>query len=222
VPIDVLWFRLTKRSDEPAAVLGRVRQGRILITLDRGDYFQCGSIIRKGSFDEIRRAGLDAFRAGIVAAAPFLAASVDELQSWEQVKLLTVQIDRLPVWHRPGLLCIGDAAHAMSPAGGVGINLAVGDAVATANLLAEKLREHRLGDDDLRAVQRRRELPVRLIQAGQVFAHRRMFGPDGRPFPFSWPARKAIALLAPLLRRAGAWVVGVGFRAEHVQVAERL
>jgi len=221
VPIDVLWFRVAKRADEPSAVLGRVRHGRIMVTLDRGDYYQCGLIIRKGDLDAIKARGLDAFRAGIVDTAPFLREGVAALASWDEVKLLTVQVNRLPRWHRPGLLCIGDAAHAMSPAGGVGINLAVQDAVATANLLADKLRHRAVTDEDLAAVQRRREMPVRLIQAGQVFIHRRMFGPHGEPFPFSWPTRKLLVLLLPLLRRAAARFVGIGFRPEHVNSPER-
>ena len=220
-PIDVLWFRVAKRADEPSVALGRVRNGRIMVTLDRGDYFQCGLIIRKGDFDAIKARGLEAFRAAIVDTAPFLREGVGELVSWDQVKLLTVQVNRLPIWHRPGLLCIGDAAHAMSPAGGVGINLAVQDAVATANLLADKLRSRAITDKDLAAVQRRRELPVRIIQAGQVFIHRRMFGPHGEPFPFSWPTRKLLALMLPLLRRAAARFVGIGFRPEHVNNRER-
>ena len=220
VPIDVLWYRLAKSADEPSAVLGRLRNGKILVTIDRGDYFQCGSIIPKGAFEEIQRRGLEAFRAGIVSAAPFLADSVHELDSWDKVKLLTVQVNRLRRWHRPGLLCIGDAAHAMSPAGGVGINLAVQDAVAAANQLAARLRQGSVTEDDLRQVQQRREMPVRRIQAGQVFVHRRMFGPDGQPFPLSWPARKLIALLAPLLRRVGARVVGLGFRPEHIETPD--
>jgi 2-polyprenyl-6-methoxyphenol hydroxylase-like FAD-dependent oxidoreductase len=218
VPIDVLWYRLSKKDDEPSVVLGRVRNGRILVTIDRGDYFQCGSIIPKGAFEEIQRQGLEAFRAGIVSAAPFLADTVHELDSWDKVKLLTVQVNRLRQWYRPGLLCIGDAAHAMSPAGGVGINLAVQDAVAAANLLAIKLKRGEVTEDDLRRVQERREMPVRRIQAGQVFIHRRMFGPDGKPFPFSWPVRKLIGILAPVMRRMGARVVGIGFRPEHVEV----
>jgi 2-polyprenyl-6-methoxyphenol hydroxylase-like FAD-dependent oxidoreductase len=217
VPIDVLWYRLSKSSDEPSAVLGRVRNGRILVTIDRGDYFQCGSIIPKGAFDEIKRQGLEAFRAGIVSAAPFLADTVHELDSWDKVKLLTVQVNRLRRWYRPGLLCIGDAAHAMSPAGGVGINLAVPDAVAAANLLAASLKQGQVTEDGLRRVQERREMPVRRIQAGQVFIHRRMFGPGGQPFAFPWIVRKLIALLAPIMRRVGARVVGIGFRPERVE-----
>jgi 2-polyprenyl-6-methoxyphenol hydroxylase-like FAD-dependent oxidoreductase len=217
VPIDVLWFRLSKSTDEPSQALGRVRNGKILVTIDRGDYFQCGMIIPKGAFEEIQRQGLEAFRAGIVSAAPFLADAVHELDDWDQVKLLTVQVNRLRRWYRPGLLCIGDAAHAMSPAGGVGINLAVQDAVATANLLAAKLKRAQVTADDLRRVQERREMPVRRIQAGQVFIHRRMFGPGGQPFAFPWIVRKLIGLLAPVMRRVGARVVGVGFRPERVE-----
>jgi 2-polyprenyl-6-methoxyphenol hydroxylase-like FAD-dependent oxidoreductase len=220
VPIDVLWFRLSKSSDEPSPVLGRIRNGKILVTIDRGDYFQCGLIIPKGAFDEIQRQGLEAFRAGIVGAAPFLADTVHELDSWDKIKLLTVQVNRLRRWYRPGLLCIGDAAHAMSPAGGVGINLAIQDAVAAANLLATKLKRGGVTEDDLRRVQERREMPVRRIQAGQVFIHRRMFGPGGQPFAFPWIVRKLIAFLAPVLRRVGARVVGVGFRPEHIETPD--
>ena len=220
VPIDVLWFRLSKSAGEPSQALGRVRNGKILVTIDRGDYFQCGLIIPKGAFEEIRRQGLEAFRAGIVSAAPFLADAVHELEDWDQVKLLTVQINRLRRWYRPGLLCIGDAAHAMSPAGGVGINLAVQDAVAAANLLAAKLKRAQVTEDDLRHVQERREMPVRRIQAGQVFVHRRMFGPGGQPFAFPWIVRKLIVLLAPIMRRVGARVVGVGFRPERVETGK--
>jgi 2-polyprenyl-6-methoxyphenol hydroxylase-like FAD-dependent oxidoreductase len=220
VPIDVLWFRLSKSSDEPSPVLGRIRNGKILVTIDRGDYFQCGLIIPKGAFDEIQRQGLEAFRAGIVGAAPFLADTVHELDSWDKVKLLTVQVNRLRRWYRPGLLCIGDAAHAMSPAGGVGINLAVQDAVAAANLLAARLKQGEVTEEDLRRVQERREMPVRRIQAGQVFVHRHMFGPGGQPFAFPWAVRMMIGLLAPVLRRVGARVVGIGFRPEHVQTPD--
>jgi 2-polyprenyl-6-methoxyphenol hydroxylase-like FAD-dependent oxidoreductase len=220
VPIDVLWFRLSKSAEEPSQVLGRIRNGKILVTIDRGDYFQCGLIIPKGAFDEIQRQGLEAFRAGIVSAAPFLADAVHELDDWDQVKLLTVQVNRLRRWYRPGLLCIGDAAHAMSPAGGVGINLAVQDAVATANLLAAKLKQRTVTEEDLRRVQERREMPVRRIQEGQVFVHRHMFGPGGQPFAFPWIVRKLIGLLAPVLRRVGARVVGVGFRPERVETGD--
>src|SRR3954453_8015669 len=174
VPIDVLWFRISRKPDDPAQVLGNVNYGKALILINRSDYFQAGLIIAKGTFDEIKARGLEAFRAGILQIAPYLGDRVNELHDWEQIKKLTVQINRLQRWYRPGLLCIGDAAHAMSPAGGVGINLAIQDAVAAANLLAARLRQGNVTEDDLRRVQQRREMPVRRIQAGQVFVHRRM------------------------------------------------
>ncbi|MGH9768872.1 MAG: FAD-dependent oxidoreductase [Blastocatellia bacterium] len=219
VPIDVLWFR-AKSADGSEPTLGRVRNGKMMVTIDRGDYYQCGYIIRKGAFEEIKRQGLEAFREGIVSVAPFLRDTVSEIDGWDKVQLLTVQVNRLRQWYRPGLLCIGDAAHAMSPAGGVGINLAIQDAVAAANLLAVKLRQRNCETDDLRRVQERREWPVRMTQAIQVFIHRRMFGPksDPRgPLSFPWPARMLLWLLAPLLRRVAARVIGIGFRAEHIR-----
>jgi 2-polyprenyl-6-methoxyphenol hydroxylase-like FAD-dependent oxidoreductase len=221
VPIDVLWFRIPKSADDPASVLGRIKGGTMLVTLDRGDYFQCALIIRKGSFGEIRERGLAAFQTTIADAAPFLRDRMRELDDWEKVKLLTVQINRLPAWHRPGLLLIGDAAHAMSPAGGVGINLAVQDAVAAANRLAAPLRERRVTAADLQAIQHRREMPVRRIQAGQVFVHRRMFSRPGQVFSIPWPARALLVLFGPLVRRLAARIVGVGFRPEKIETAER-
>jgi 2-polyprenyl-6-methoxyphenol hydroxylase-like FAD-dependent oxidoreductase len=219
IPIDVLWFRLGLGADEPVPSLGRVRDGRILVTIPRGDYYQCGYIIRKGSFGDIQRQGLPAFRDAIAAVAPFLRDPLGELASFEQVKLLTVQINRLRRWQRSGLLCIGDAAHAMSPAGGVGINYAIQDAVATANLLAADLRRRvPLDEAALARVQRRREPPVRRMQAIQVFIHRRTFGDttSQKALTFSWPTRKLLALLAPLLRRFASRVVGLGFLPEHI------
>ncbi|HEV2664011.1 MAG TPA: FAD-dependent oxidoreductase [Blastocatellia bacterium] len=220
VPIDVLWFRVAKTAADTEPALGRIRNGKILVTIDRGDYYQCGSIIRKGAFEEIRRRGLEAFRAEIVSVAPFLRGAIGAIDDWDKVKLLTVQVNRLRQWYRPGLLFIGDAAHAMSPAGGVGINLAIQDAVATANLLADKLRQGDCGIDDLRRVQRRREWPARMIQGIQVFIHRQMFGsrsdPD-RALSIPWPARALLWLLTPVLRRVAARVVGIGFRAEHIR-----
>jgi len=220
VPIDVLWFRITKSGNNPDPLLGLIKNGKMMVAIDRGDYYQCGYIIRKGAVEEIRRRGLEAFREEIVSVAPFLRATVGEIDDWDKVKLLTVQVNRLRQWYRPGLLCIGDAAHAMSPAGGVGINLAIQDAVAAANLLADKLRQRNCETDDLRQVQQRREWPTRMIQAIQVFIHRQMFGPksDPRgPFSFPWPVRMLLGLLAPLLRRVAARVVGIGFRAERIQ-----
>jgi 2-polyprenyl-6-methoxyphenol hydroxylase-like FAD-dependent oxidoreductase len=220
VPIDVLWFRISKSADDAEPALGRIRDGKMMVTINRGDYYQCGYIIRKGAFEEIKRRGLEAFREEIMSLATFLRDTVGEIDDWDKVKLLTVQVNRLRQWYRPGLLCIGDAAHAMSPAGGVGINLAIQDAVAAANLLADKLRQGNCETDDLRRVQQRREWPARMIQAFQVFIHRRMFGPrpdPGKALSFPWPARAILWLLAPLVRRVVARVIGIGFRAEHIR-----
>jgi 2-polyprenyl-6-methoxyphenol hydroxylase-like FAD-dependent oxidoreductase len=219
VPIDALWFRISSGAGDPVNSLGRVKDGRMLVTIPRGDYYQCGLIIRKGAFEDIQRQGLPAFRAMISAVAPFLSATVGDLDSWNQVKLLTVQVNRLRRWHREGLLCIGDAAHAMSPAGGVGINYAIQDAVAAANLLAARLRRRTpLREADLHRVQRRRQPPVRRMQSIQVFIHRRMFGDKSaqRAVSVPWAARRILGLLAPLLRRLAARIVGLGFRPEHV------
>lgn len=220
VPIDVLWFRVAKTAADTEPALGRIRNGKMLVTIDRGDYYQCGSIIRKGAFEEIKRRGLEAFREEIAGVAPFLRDAVGEIDDWGKVRLLTVQVNRLRQWYRPGLLFIGDAAHAMSPAGGVGINLAIQDAVAAANLLADKLRQGNCKTDDLRRVQHRREWPARMIQAIQVFIHRRMFGSKSDPeraLSIPWPARALLWLLTPLLRRVAARVIGIGFRAEHIR-----
>ena len=220
VPIDVLWFRVAKTAADAEPALGRIRNGKMLVTIDRGDYYQCGSIIRKGAFEEIKRRGLEAFREEIVGVAPFLRDSIGKIDDWGKVKLLTVQVNRLRQWYRPGLLFIGDAAHAMSPAGGVGINLAIQDAVAAANLLDEKLRQGNCEPADLRRVQQRREWPARMTQNIQVFIHRQMFGSKSDPeraFSIPWPARALLWLLTPVLRRAAARVVGIGFRAEHIR-----
>jgi 2-polyprenyl-6-methoxyphenol hydroxylase-like FAD-dependent oxidoreductase len=220
VPIDVLWFRVAKTSPEAEPALGRVRNGKMLITIDRGDYYQCGSIIRKGALENIKRRGLSAFHEEIVSVAPFLRDAIGEIDDWDKVKLLTVQVNRLRQWYRPGLLFIGDAAHAMSPAGGVGVNLAIQDAVAATNLLADKLRRRDCKTDDLRLVQQRREWPTRMTQNIQVFIHRRMFGSKSDPeraISIPWPARAILWLLTPLLRRVAARVIGVGFRAERIR-----
>jgi len=219
VPIDVLWFRISRKSGDPDQVLGNVNYGKMLILINRGEYFQGGLIIRKGSFEKLRQDGLDAFQQSIRRIAPYLGDRVDELRSWDQIKLLTVQINRLRCWHRPGLLCIGDAAHAMSPAGGVGINLAIQDAVAAANLLAEPLREGRVTEGLLARVQERREFPTRVTQRIQVVAHKgfeRVFRTDG-PLRPPWQLRVAASL--PGLQRVMGHVVGVGIRPEHVNGA---
>ena len=187
VPIDVLWFRISRKPDDPAQVLGNVNYGKALILINRSDYFQAGLIIKKGSYEGIKARGLDAFRADIRRIAPYLGERVNELHDWEQIKILTVQINRLRRWYRPGLLCIGDAAHAMSPAGGVGINLAIQDAVAAANLLAGPLQERCVPEAALAAVQKRRELPTRVTQAIQLFAHRGFARVFENPGPIQAP-----------------------------------
>jgi 2-polyprenyl-6-methoxyphenol hydroxylase-like FAD-dependent oxidoreductase len=216
-PMDVLWLRLSRHPGDPGQTLGRVEAGRIFITLDRGDYWQCAFIIPKGGFDRVRRRSLAAFRDEIVTLAPHFADRVGEIADWEDVKLLTVAVDRLRVWHRPGLLCIGDAAHAMSPIGGVGINLAIQDAVAAANILAPQLRQGPVGEDVLHAVQRRREFPTRATQAVQVFLQNRVVGRVlDRATPLRLPPALRLFRRWPILRRLPARLIGLGIRPEHV------
>jgi 2-polyprenyl-6-methoxyphenol hydroxylase-like FAD-dependent oxidoreductase len=216
-PIDVLWLRLSRRNDDPPQTLGRVDPGRLLVMLNRGSYWQCAFVIRKGGFDDVRAAGLPRFRETIARLAPYLSDRVGELADWDDIKLLTVTVDRLRRWHRPGLLCIGDAAHAMSPIGGVGINLAVQDAVATANLLAPALRRGSPSDADLHAVERRRTWPAALTQRVQVLIQNRVIsrvlaGVDTARLPL--PLR--LLQHYPYLRRLPARLVGLGVRPEHV------
>jgi 2-polyprenyl-6-methoxyphenol hydroxylase-like FAD-dependent oxidoreductase len=221
-PIDALWMRLSKRpDDDETAAFGNIRGGRIFVMFDRGDYWQCAYVIRKGGFDELKRAGLEAFQAGIAEVVPLFRDRVHELASWDDVKLLTVKIDRLSQWHRPGLLCIGDAAHAMSPVGGVGINLAIQDAVAAANILAGPLQHGAPSVAELHAVQRRRELPTRLTQAMQVFVQNQVLSPALKKHP-SRGMSLVLALMRryPKLRRIPARVVGIGIRPEHVRSPE--
>jgi 2-polyprenyl-6-methoxyphenol hydroxylase-like FAD-dependent oxidoreductase len=222
-PIDVLWMKLSRRPSDGAEALGRIAAGKMLVMIDRGDYWQCAYVIAKGAVDAIRAKGIDAFRAAIVAAAPQMHDRVDELRSFDDVKLLTVKVDRLEQWHRPGLLFIGDAAHAMSPVGGVGINLAIQDAVAAANRLAAPLRAGVASDDDLAAVQRRRLLPTRVTQRIQVFVQdtvlSRVLAGGETPKP-PWPVR--LLDRCPLLQRIPARVVGVGIRPEHVQTPQAI
>jgi 2-polyprenyl-6-methoxyphenol hydroxylase-like FAD-dependent oxidoreductase len=173
VPIDVLWMKLSKSPKDSPTTLGRIGAGAIFVTLDRGDYWQCALVIAKGGADTLRAQGLEAFRQSIVKVAPPFADRVVELQDWDQIKLLTVKVNRLREWCRPGLLCIGDAAHAMSPVGGIGINLAIQDAVATANLLAAVIARGAPSLDDLKRVQQRREFPTRMTQKLQMAQDRR-------------------------------------------------
>ena len=217
VPIDVLWFRISRRPGDPAHVLGNINYGKALILIDRSDYFQAGLIIAKGSYDSVQARGIDSFRAGIRQIAPWLGERVNELHDWDQIKILTVQINRLRRWHRPGLLCIGDAAHAMSPAGGVGINLAIQDAVAAANLLSGPLQARRLSEADLAAVERRRVFPTRVTQAFQLAAHRGIAHVFENPGPIHAPWQMKAALRVPGIQRALGYAVGVGARPEHVR-----
>jgi 2-polyprenyl-6-methoxyphenol hydroxylase-like FAD-dependent oxidoreductase len=215
VPIDALWMRISKKQGDPKQSFGFFQQGKLLVLLDRGDYWQCGFVIPKGGFNEIKARGLQQFQNDIVSFAGFLRDRVAELDDWSKIKLLTVQINRLRDWCRDGLLCIGDSAHAMSPAGGVGINLAIQDAVATANLLAEKLRTGPVSVDDLRKVQARREWPTRLIQGMQVFIHRRVVTGRTSDRKQSLPFIFRLLKWFPVLRQLPARFIGIGPRPEH-------
>jgi 2-polyprenyl-6-methoxyphenol hydroxylase-like FAD-dependent oxidoreductase len=218
VPIDVLWMRISKKDDDPAQSFGFFQQGKLLVLLDRGDYWQAGFVISKGQFDEIKQRGLSQFQDDIVSFAGFLRDRVAELDDWSKIKLLTVQVNRLRHWCCEGSLCIGDSAHAMSPAGGVGINLAIQDAVATANLLAEKLRSGPVSVDDLRKVQARREWPTRLIQGMQIFIHRRVVtGRTSGEKKTSLPFVLRLLKWFPILRQLPARFIGMGPRPEHFQ-----
>ena len=218
-PMDVLWMRLSRHPTDPGQTLGRVDAGRILVMLNREEYWQCAYVIPKGGFHQIRQGGLMAFRGEIARLAPHLGDRVGELADWNGIKLLTVAVDRLRVWHRPGLLCIGDAAHAMSPIGGVGINLAIQDAVAAANILAPRLLQGAPGKDDLQAVQRRREFPTRATQRLQLLVQNRVIGQVLQSTEKLSPPL-ALRLLGqwPLLRRIPARLIGIGFRPEHVNL----
>jgi 2-polyprenyl-6-methoxyphenol hydroxylase-like FAD-dependent oxidoreductase len=215
VPIDVIWMRISKKQSDPEQTFGFFQHGKLLVLLDRGDYWQCGFVIPKGGLDEIKKHGLPQFRNDIVSFAGFLRDRMAELDDWSKIKLLTVQINRLRKWCREGLLCIGDSAHVMSPAGGVGINLAIQDAVATANLLANKLRSGPVSVDDLRKVQARREWPTRLIQGMQVFIHRRVVTGKTSGRKTSLPFVLRLLKWFPILRQLPARFIGLGPRPEH-------
>jgi 2-polyprenyl-6-methoxyphenol hydroxylase-like FAD-dependent oxidoreductase len=220
-PMDVLWFRLAKRADDDQQPLGRMQAGVVFVTLDRGDYWQCAYVIPKGGFDVLRSKGLEAFRAAIASLNAQFADRVDEIGSWDDVKLLTVTVDRLKRWYREGALCIGDAAHAMSPVGGVGINLAIQDAVVAANILWEALRKGEAPVDLLAKVQARREWPTKMMQAVQLFVQKRIISNvltmTERPRP---PFVVTLFNRFPFLRRIPARLVGMGFRPEHVHSPE--
>ena len=217
-PIDVLWFRVSKKPGDPEQVLGRLGADKMIVTIDRTDYWQCAYVIGKGGIERVHAAGLEAFKAAVADGAHFLSDRVDELKSFDDIKLLSVSVDRLTAWSRPGLLCIGDAAHAMSPVGGVGINLAIQDAVATANLLAAKLKAETLQDGDLDSVRRRRLFPVKVIQGLQVAVHNRVLKPAvsgaRRSLKVPWPLKLLDSYA--WLRRWPAQFLGLGVRPEHV------
>ena len=217
-PMDVLWFRVSRRDSDTAETFGHMEAGRMLVMLNRTDYWQCAYVIPKGGIEAVKAKGLDAFRDSVAFMSPFLRDRLGEIKSWDDVKLLTVAVDRLPRWHKPGLLCIGDAAHAMSPIGGVGINLAIQDAVAAANILAAPLKQGRVTSDLLEAVQRRRTMPMRVIQWLQVQIQNNalsaVLASSARPkSPF--PAR--LLNWFPVLQRIPARIIGLGVRPEHVR-----
>lgn len=217
-PMDVMWMRLSRKSDDGGQTFGHVERGKMLVMLNREDYWQCAFVIPKGSADEVKGRGLSAFRTEIAELEPFLRDRVDELQDWKQVSVLAVAVDRLAQWSKPGLLCIGDAAHAMSPIGGVGINLAIQDAVAAANILGPKFLHGTPSETDLQAVQERRTFPTRATQSIQLTVQNRLVRrilTDGAPIKLPWFLKLARAM--PYLRRYPARVVGVGFRPEHVK-----
>jgi 2-polyprenyl-6-methoxyphenol hydroxylase-like FAD-dependent oxidoreductase len=217
-PMDVLWMRLSRKPDDPEQTGGYINFGHMLVALNRNDYWQCAFVIRKGGYDSVRAGGLDAFRAEIVRLAPFLADRVAELKDWDDISLLTVAVDRLTQWWRPGLLCIGDAAHAMSPIGGVGVNVAVQDAVAAANILAAPLRDGRLTTAHLAQVQKRRSFPMKIIQKMQLTVQSRLIDPllsSDKPVTAPWTVK--LFNWFPVLRRIPARIVGIGVRPEHVR-----
>jgi 2-polyprenyl-6-methoxyphenol hydroxylase-like FAD-dependent oxidoreductase len=220
-PMDVLWMRISRREGDPSNAFGHIEIGRFFIMLNRGDYWQCAFVIPKGSAAKLMKQPIADFRAIVLSLSPWLGDRVDELKSWDDVKLLTVAVDRLERWYRPGLLCIGDAAHAMSPVGGVGINLAIQDAVAAANILYAPLRDKAVTVDDLRRVEARREFPVRLTQRLQVFIQnrviRRVLAGTAPPQP---PLMLRLAQWFPVLQRLFARVIGVGVRPEHIRTPE--
>jgi 2-polyprenyl-6-methoxyphenol hydroxylase-like FAD-dependent oxidoreductase len=220
-PIDVLWFRLSRKDDGTKRSLGYIDAGGGLILLDRDEYWQCGFIIAKGVFEKIKSLGLEQFKKDIATLAPFLSPVVGELKEWDQIKLLSVGVDRLTTWYREGLLCIGDSAHAMSPIGGVGINLAIQDAVAAANVLVPAFKAGKPKREDLEKIQKRREFPTRLTQRFQVFLHRRVLAPvlkkNGH---MRLPWFMKFLGWAPVLQKLPAYAIGIGFRPEHVEIGE--
>jgi 2-polyprenyl-6-methoxyphenol hydroxylase-like FAD-dependent oxidoreductase len=217
VPIDVLWLRISRKPTDPENGLGYVNYGRLVVLINRVDYFQIGYIIAKGTFPQIQETGLEAFHQSITRIVPFLNGRTSEIDSWDKVKLLTVQVNRLLEWCRPGLLCIGDAAHAMSPVGGIGINIALQDAVATANILTESLLDNAVTVHDLRTVQNYRESAVRKTQAFQVFAHKMLTHVLGSSKPFTPPWLFRMIIGFPGFPSLTARFIGMGLQPEHIK-----
>jgi 2-polyprenyl-6-methoxyphenol hydroxylase-like FAD-dependent oxidoreductase len=217
-PMDVLWFRAGRRSDENESLFARLEPGKMMVTFDRGDYWQCAYVIAKGQCAAVKARGLDAFRADVTSMAPILKQGMADVKTWDDVKLLTVTINRLIRWVRPGLLCIGDAAHAMSPVGGVGVNLAVQDAVATANLLAARLAKGCPSEHELDAVRRRREFPVRMTQAMQTVVQNRIISVALKPGDHAFKAPLFVRVInaVPWLQGITARLIAIGVRPEHV------
>lgn len=216
-PMDVLWFKISRKEADPAYTFGRIKAGVILIMLNRDDYWQCGFVIAKGKFDQYKEEGIEQFRKRVTDVAPFLEDRVGELKDWDHVKLLTVKVDRLKDWCREGLLCIGDSAHATSPIGGVGINLAIQDAVATANILYRPLLDGKLSLDHLHKVQERRHFPTVMTQSLQVLLQNRFVKPTLESTkPISPPQLLQMMDRHPRLRSIPATIVGIGFLAEHI------
>ena len=221
-PMDVLWFHISRKGSDSVDTFGHIEAGRLMVMLDRGDYWQCAYVIPKGGIERVKAEGLETFRKLVVEMSPFLADRLGELKSWDDVKLLSVAVDRLRRWWRPGLICIGDSAHAMSPIGGMGINMAVQDAVAAANRLAGPLlRAGGVSDEDLQAIEQRRTLPVRFTQWLQLTIQRRIISrvleSERRPKP---PLFFKLFDIFPVLRRIPARLLGVGIRPEHVRTTE--
>jgi 2-polyprenyl-6-methoxyphenol hydroxylase-like FAD-dependent oxidoreductase len=221
-PMDVLWFRAGRRADENESLFARLEPGKMMVTFDRGDYWQCAYVIAKGQYAAVKARGLDAFRADITSMAPILKQGMADVKTWDDVKLLTVTINRLIRWVRPGLLCIGDAAHAMSPVGGVGVNLAVQDAVATANLLAARLAKGCPSEGELDAVRRRREFPVRMTQAMQTVIQNRIISIALKPGDHAFKAPLFVRVInaVPWLQGITARLIAIGIRPEHVPSLE--
>ena len=220
-PMDVLWFRISKKKGDKSETFGHAEAGVLFIMLDRGDYWQCAYVIPKGGIERVKARGIEALRASVLKLSPFLKKRVAEIKDWDDVKLLTVAVDRLRQWHQPGLICIGDAAHAMSPIGGVGINMAVQDAVAAANILAAPLKAHSVTAQDLHTVEQRRLLPVKFTQWLQITIQKRLVGrllrAEQTPKP---PLIFRLAGAFPILRRIPARLIGIGIRPEHIHTGE--